>query len=67
MKNTMLEYSYVVYWVCFPSFIFFFFQRIMLATTININAQGDLREFLPFALIEVIGVNPCAMSGKEDP
>lgn len=39
----------------------------MLATNININAQGDLREFLPFALIEVIGVNPCAMSGKEDP
>lgn len=50
-----------------PAFLPVFLQRIMLATTINIKTQGDLRDFLPFALIDVIGVNPCAMAGKEDP
>lgn len=55
-----------------PVFLSVLLQRIILATTMKSQRDlydfwGALSDFFPFVVIEVIGVNPCAMAGKEDP
>lgn len=68
-ENTKLHYFSVVYWACFPvsSSAKDYTGNNHEGTKGFIWLLGVLHDFLPFVVIEVIGVNPCAMAGKEDP